>query len=96
MGHSLALEATAELDRIWYYIASETGDIGRADRLIDVITERFYLLSRYPRLGRIRPDLRPELRSFSVGDYIILYRIVAEDVLILHVFHGRQDIQAHL
>ncbi len=97
MAHSLAPEATTELDGIWYYTARETGNAERADRLVDAITEQFYLLSVHPRLGRERPDLRPGLRSFPVGDYVILYRIeVAEDVLILHVMHGRQDIQAHL
>jgi plasmid stabilization system protein ParE len=29
-----------------------------------------------------------------VGDYVILYRINGEDVLILHVIHGRRDIAA--
>lgn len=97
MAHSLAPEAAAELDHLWYYIARETGNAERADRLVDAIIERFYLLSLHPRLGRERPDLRPGLRSFPVGDYVILYRIeAAEDVLILHVMHGLQDMQAHL
>jgi plasmid stabilization system protein ParE len=38
--------------------------------------------------------LRPGLRSFPVGEYIILYRFEGEDVLILHVMHGSRDIQA--
>jgi toxin ParE1/3/4 len=97
MAHYLAPEAAAELDHFWYYIARESGSVERADRVVDSITERFYLLSTYPRLGRERPDLRPGLRSFYAGDYVIIYRIEgADDVLVLHVLHGRQDIQAHL
>ena len=48
MGHRLAPEAEAELDDIWYYVAKESGSIEIADRLIDSITERFFLLASYP------------------------------------------------
>jgi toxin ParE1/3/4 len=58
------------------------------------ITGRFYLLARYPQLGRQREVLRPALRSYPAGNYVILYRIEGPDVLILHVFHGRRDIEA--
>jgi toxin ParE1/3/4 len=36
--------------------------------------------------------LRPGVRSFPVGQYVILYVIDDEDVEIVHVIHGRQDI----
>jgi len=67
-----------------------------ADSVIDAITERFYLLSQFPRMGRPRADLRPGLRSFPVGQYVIIYTIEGADVEILHVFHGRQDIDGRL
>ena len=47
-------------------------------------------------MGRPRDDLRPGLRSFTVGDYVIIYTIENEDVEILHVLHGRQDIEGRL
>jgi toxin ParE1/3/4 len=97
MPHRLASQAEADLDNIWYYVATESGSIEIADRLIDSITERFLLLARNPRLGRCRDEeLRPGLRSFPVGQYIILYRIEGEDVLILHVVRGSRDIEALL
>jgi plasmid stabilization system protein ParE len=44
--------------------------------LVDSITDRFLLLGSHPFIGRTRDeDLRPDLRSFPVGEYIILYRI---------------------
>ncbi|MBZ5570860.1 MAG: type II toxin-antitoxin system RelE/ParE family toxin [Acidobacteriia bacterium] len=93
----MAPQAEADLDGLWYYVAKESGSIEIADRLIDSITERFPLLSRNPRLGRRRDEeLRPGLRSFPVGEYIILYRIEAEDVLILHVVRGSRDMEALL
>ena len=95
MAHRVAPQAEAELDGIWYYVANKSGSIEIADRLIDSITERFLLLSRNPHLGRRRDEeLRPGLRSFTVGEYIILYRIKGEDVLILHLVRGSRNLEA--
>lgn len=97
MAHRLAPEAEAELDDIWYYVAKQSGSIEIADRLIDSITERFYLLAQYPHIGRERDaDLRRGLRSFAVGQYVIIYRVDQTDVLILHVFRGSWDIETLL
>jgi toxin ParE1/3/4 len=95
MAHRLSPAAEAELDDIWYYIAKESQSIGIADRVVDSITDRLFLLATHPHLGRRRDDdLRPGLRSFSVGDYVIIYRVENDDVLILRVMHGRRDIEA--
>ena len=65
-----------------------------ADRVVDSLSRRFFLLSTFPNVGRRRDeDLRPGLRSFSVGEYVIVYRVVGEDVLILHVLRGKRDIE---
>lgn len=44
MAHRVAPGAEAELDDIWYYIATESGSVGIADRVIDSIAERFSFL----------------------------------------------------
>jgi len=95
MGHIRSPQADADLDGIWYYIASESASIEIADRLIDSITDRFVLIANYPNIGRRRDDdLRPGLRSFPVGEYLIIYRLQDEDVLILRVLRGSRNIQA--
>ena len=43
-----------------------------ADHVIDNITERFWLLTRRPHIGRTRDDLRPGLLSFPSGNYVII------------------------
>jgi toxin ParE1/3/4 len=96
MTHRLAPQARAELGNIWTYIARESGSLTAADGVVDAIVERFYLLAQFPHMGRARDDLRPGLRSFPVGQYVIIYTIEDEDVQILHVFHGRQDIEGRL
>jgi plasmid stabilization system protein ParE len=39
-------------------------------------------------------DLRPGLRSFLAGEYVIIYRVEDEEVLILHVIRASRDIEA--
>ncbi len=95
MVHRVAPEAEAELDGVWYYIAKASGSIEIADRVIDSLTNRFFLLARYPHIGRRRDeDLRSGLRSFLAGEYVIIYRIEDEDVLILHVIRASRDVEA--
>jgi toxin ParE1/3/4 len=95
MEHVRSPQADSDLDSIWYYVASESGSFEVADRLIDSITERFFLLAIYPNLGRRRDvDLRPGMRTFPVGNFIIIYRERDEDVLILRVLRGSRDIRA--
>jgi|SRR5579863_8094730 len=97
----LSPEAEVELDGIWIHIARESGSTDVASRVVESITDRFRLLARYPcywpgipKMGRHPDDdLRPGLRSLAVDDYVIIHRIVADDVvLILHVAHGSRDL----
>lgn len=92
MAHRRAPQADADLDEIWYYIVKESDSIEIADRFIDSLTERFLLLARHPHVGRLRDDLRPGLRTFPVGRYVILYRVEDEGVLILHVVAADRDL----
>jgi toxin ParE1/3/4 len=95
MAHRVAPQAVDDLDKIWYYVARESGSIEVADRLVDSIADRFFLLAHHPYLGRRRDgDLGFGLRSFPVGEHVIVYCIENEDVLILGVAHGRRDIEA--
>jgi len=97
MALRVAAEVEAELDEIWSYVATESGDSEVAERLITSITDHFFMLSKHPQLGRRRDhDLRPGLRSLAVGAYVIIHRIKGRDVIILHVLHGRRDLKTLL
>jgi len=94
MAHYLAPQATADLDDVWYYVAVESGSVEIADRFVDSLTERFFLLAGHPYLGRPRDDdFGIGLRSFPVGEYVIVYLVDGSDVLILRVVHGRRDLE---
>jgi plasmid stabilization system protein ParE len=55
----LSHEAQTDLDDISFHIARESGSAEIATRVLERITGRFWLLARYPYLGRRRDDLRP-------------------------------------
>ena len=94
MAHRVGAEAEADLDDIWLYVAKESGSMDVATRLIDSIAERFVLLASFPYAGRARDeDFGAEFRSFAVGEYVIVYCIEGEDVLILRVVHGKRQLE---
>jgi len=78
--------ATADLDDIWFYIAKDSVSV--ADRLIDRITERCHGLADHPYLGAARPDMAPEARVLTIGDYLVLYRIIAAAAEVVRIAHG--------
>lgn len=87
----------SEPDDIWIYVARASASIEIANRLIDAIAERLFLLGQYPQMGHRRDrDLRPGLRSFPAGEYVIIYRVEGADALILHVIRGSRDIEGLL
>lgn len=44
-------------------------------------------------MGRLRQELRPGLRSFPVGNYLILYYPIPEGIAILRIIHGARDLE---
>ena len=68
MAHRVASDAEADLQAIWYYVATESSSVAIADRLIDSLTNRFLLLATHSYLGRSRvQDFGFEARSFPVA-----------------------------
>ncbi len=90
MTYRLSRHARQELLEIWQYIAGDNEPA--ADRFIDLLVHHFQVLGRNPYAGRIRDDLRKGYRSFPVGQYVIFYRVQSPGVQIMHIIHGRRDI----
>ena len=66
-----------------------------ATRLIDTITGRFFFLAGFPDVGRARDDdFGAGSRGIAVGEYVIVYCVAGQDVLILRVVPGRRDLEA--
>ncbi len=90
MPYRISPHAQDDVDQIFVYWAKRVG-VETADRLIDKVVERFWLLGEYPQAGKHCVDIHPGVRSFPAGKYIIYYRTVRRTTEILHVFHGARD-----
>lgn len=86
----LTAAARRELKEIFVYWA-ERANVEVADKLIEMITERFSLPARFPEAGRRCEEIAPGVRSLPAGDYIVYYRKVRSTISILHILHGARD-----
>ena len=84
--------AEADLDDIWLYIAQDNPDA--ADRLLDRIDEQCRTLAQFPKMGKSRDELTPDLRSFPVGKYLVFYLAIDEGIEVVRVLSGMRDIDA--
>jgi len=87
----LASQAQIDLDEIWLFIAED--NIDTADKFHDLLLSKFIALAGQPLMGRTRDELRPNVRGFPVGNYIIFYRDTLEHIEIIRVLHGARDIE---
>jgi toxin ParE1/3/4 len=90
-GVRLSRLASKDLDEIWPSAAS-TETVDFASRLIDEITDRFPILAGMPESGRLRPEIKPDIRSFPVGDFIIYYlKAKRGGIQVWRVVHANRD-----
>lgn len=91
----LTAEALSDLERIGDYIAQDNPLrarsfvaelLGKARGLAD-LPEGFPLVPRFAHLG-IRPRL--------YGNYLIFYRVDAQQITVIHILHGARDYEVLL
>lgn len=87
-----APQADLDLDSIWEFIVPDS--IRAAEKQIERIGEILEMLVENPLAGRERRELRADLRSFPVGNYVIFYIPLHDGIEVIRVMHGRQDINA--
>lgn len=81
------------MDDIWVYIAEHNFDA--AEALMRRFRQRFASLARTPSIGRRRTDLRSDLRSFAVGNYVVFYRELEPSIEIVRVLHGAMNLPGY-
>lgn len=83
--------AEGHLDAIYAYIAIDSPEY--AIRIVDRLTRRSQQISDFPLSGRKVPEFEMyQLREVIEGQYRIIYHIKPEQIDILAVIHGSQDI----
>ncbi|HLG98334.1 MAG TPA: type II toxin-antitoxin system RelE/ParE family toxin [Bryobacteraceae bacterium] len=74
---------------IWLKMAAESER--SADAYVDRLVRHFRLLADYPGSGRRREELGSGYRSVSVDEYVVFYRLVRSQVLLMQVVHRSRD-----
>lgn len=94
MKHVYSAEALQDLERLHDFIAEENPAAARkvASELLDGMRG----LRRFPRMGK-RVSIAPghlapeEIRDWFTGDYVVRYLILDERIVILRVWHGKEE-----
>jgi toxin ParE1/3/4 len=82
--------AAADLEDIGDHIALDSP--AAAARTIDHLEEVSILLSEHPRIGISRDDIAKGVRVFPVGNYLILFRTLADGVEVVRYVHGARQL----
>lgn len=83
--------AVKHLSGIYAYIAQNSPQYAR--RMVDRRTRRSEQISQFPSSGRIVPEFETEqIREVIEGSYRIIYYIKPDQIDILAVIHGSQQI----
>jgi toxin ParE1/3/4 len=83
-------DAERDLNEIFQYWAERTS-LTIADRVIDGIVERFWLLGEFPGAAKSSEEIAPGVRCFPAGEYLIYYHRARKCTDILQIFHGARE-----
>jgi plasmid stabilization system protein ParE len=86
-------QARDDLIQIRRYIADRTGDDDLALGFVGKLREQCRRLAELPgRLGRARPELHEDLRSFPYGNYVIFFIYNEDCIDIVTIIQGHRDV----
>jgi toxin ParE1/3/4 len=82
--------AQADLAQTYLYFLQSNPE--QAESWLERIEHEFQRLAEFPDLGRFRPELPGQVRSFVFGRYVIFYQSIVDGVKIVRVLHGSRDL----
>jgi len=89
----LTRRAQANLDDIWLHIAELSQNTEAATKVIRSLEDAIDAIGQNPNMGRRRDlDLGAGLRSFVVGQHVVVYRRRRSFVSIAGIFHHTQNL----
>ena len=89
----LSIEADEDLQSIFLYSIENFGE-AQAERYVRHLYETFQMLADHPNIGRLRPELGDEMRSFPHQRHVIFAIPVGTRTGIVRVVHGARDLDA--
>ena len=86
--------AAADLNRIATYTLRSWGR-RQTTVYLKALSDRFGWLAEHPEIGRARPEILPDLRSFREGSHIVFYRARGTVIEIVGVLHVSMDVDSY-
>ena len=86
----LSPTALRDLNDISSYFTQQNIEAG--ERVVALFTEKCTRLIDFPDIGKSYEFLRSGIRGIPLEGYIIFYRFVETDIIILRVVSGRQNL----
>src|ERR1700755_1712378 len=88
-----SLASKSDYLEIWLYVAEQSQSVNAADRVVSSFDEKLSLLASHPGMGPSREDIGPGLRTFPVGSYLLIYRVIRNSIELVRVVHGSRDLR---
>jgi toxin ParE1/3/4 len=82
--------AVRDLAAITDYIAAD--NLTAALGFYDEVDRLLIMIAQYPEMGEAVDHLSPGLRRFTLGNYLLFYRRVGDEIELIRVLHGARDI----
>ena len=82
--------AKADLREIWDYVSDDSPF--QADRLIERFRSKLEHLAKWNTLGRPRPEIARNCRSYPFGKYCFFFRPIDDGIEIIRVIHSARDL----
>lgn len=88
--------AASDLTAILNYITRDSGSRATGKAFVEALRTQCRKLTALPgTLGRLPPELRPDIRSTPFRGYVIFFRYVDDRLEVVNILEGHRDIAAH-
>ena len=86
----------ADFLAILTYAAAQSGSVAVGETFVQRLRAKCHELAALEvTIGRARPELRADIRSFPYKGYVLFFRYVAERFADVNILEGHRDIESH-
>ena len=90
-GVTYSKASLADMADIWNFVAEDS--VFQADRLLRHFQAKLDYLAGSNTIGRPRPELAADCRSYPIGKFCIYYRPSPEEIELIRLLHSARDIR---
>ncbi|MDB5526324.1 MAG: type toxin-antitoxin system RelE/ParE family toxin [Rhizobium sp.] len=77
------------------YIARESGNVTVGKAFIASIRDKRRHLASLPgMMGRPRPEIYPDIRSFAFGNYVVFFRYIDDRFEVVNILERHRDLES--